>query len=161
MKAYHPQMFVLPVQTTGRKKSRCLCWKFRPPGLQNPRSKMLSTLSLVGGRVLEIICLVRETELLWSSSLPRRPCPLPCPGASFLTLFSPDVPMHAVSFEPSFFHLNHVGIYPLFITKRMLQTCGNSGKFYLKCNFFMGMQHQVSWIFVFALFSLHLFCVFV
>lgn len=48
----------------------------------------------------------------------------------------------------------------LFIMKRMLQMSDNDGKFYLKCDFVTGMRHQISWIFVFVLFSLHLFCVF-
>lgn len=66
MKACHPQTFILAIQTTGRKKSRCLCWKFRPPGLQNPRCSL--PLAYVGGRALEIICLLWETEAFWSSS---------------------------------------------------------------------------------------------
>lgn len=55
MKGHQHQMFILSIQITGRKKSRCLSWKFRPHRLQNLGSKILSLLLWVWGRVLSTI----------------------------------------------------------------------------------------------------------
>lgn len=55
MKGHQHQMFILSIQITGRKKSRCLSWKFRPHRLQNLGSKILSLLLWVWGRVLPTI----------------------------------------------------------------------------------------------------------